>query len=81
MATTDVNGKVLYYTNTTSVAGITKSDNPIADVVLGSDMSANELYLKAWGCITQIVTNDNSIVLYSYKEPITNFTIQLKVVR
>lgn len=69
------------YYKTVTVSGILASDNPIADVVLGSDVDANEAYRGAWGVVTRIVTADGSITLYATDVPETAFTIQLKVVR
>lgn len=68
-------------TQTVSVSGILATDNPVVDVVLGSDADANEAYLEAWGKVTRIVTADGSATLYATDVPETAFTIQLKVVR
>lgn len=70
-----------YCTKTVSVSGILAADNPIADVVLGSDADANALYLEAWGMVQRIVTAANSITLYATANPQSAFTIQMKVVR
>lgn len=70
------------YTQTVAVSGILATDNPIADVVLGSDVEANALYLAAWALVTRITTADGSITLYANGEaPETAFTIRLKAVR
>lgn len=69
------------YMQMVDLEGILATDNPIADVVMGDDSSANALYAKAWSCITRIVTDDDMVVLYANKAPTTAFTIQLKVVR
>lgn len=70
------------YYKTVTVSGILASDNPIADVVLGSDVDANALYLEAWACVTRITTAANSITLYANGDaPTTAFTCQLKAVR
>lgn len=67
---------------TVSVSGMLATDNPIADVVLGSDVDANILYLEAWALVTRISTAANSITLYAHGDaPATAFTIQLKAVR
>ena len=68
-------------TQTVSVSGILATDNPVVDVVLGSDADANEAYLEAWGMVNRIVTADGSVTLYATDVPETAFTIQLKVVR
>lgn len=70
------------YYKTVSVSGILGTDNPVADVVLGSDIDANALYLEAWALVTRITTAANSITLYANEDaPETAFTVQLKVVR
>lgn len=70
------------YTQTVAVAGILSTDNPIADVILGSDIEANATYLEAWSCVTRITTSDDSITLYANGDaPTSAFTCQLKVVR
>lgn len=70
------------YLQMVEVDGILATDNPIADVVMGDDVAANELYAKAWSCITRIFTEDDMVTLYANKEaPTTAFTMQLKVVR
>lgn len=75
----DVNGG---YLQMVELDGILATDNPIADVVMGDDVAANELYAKAWSCITRIFTEDDMVTLYANKEaPTTAFTVQLKVVR
>lgn len=69
------------YYKTVTVSGMLADDNPIADVVLGSDVSANALYLEAWALVTRISTAANSITLYASEAPATAFSILLKVVR
>ena len=70
------------YYKTVSVSGILATDNPVADIVLGSDIDANALYLEAWALVTRITTASNSITLYANGDaPETAFTCQLKVVR
>ena len=67
---------------TVSVSSIFATDNPIADVVLGSDVEANALYLAAWALVTRITTANGSITLYANGEaPTTAFSVQLKAVR
>ena len=65
---------------TISVNGVSGDDTPIADVVLGDDHDANELYLAAWARIARIETSNNAITLHCYVAPTTAFTIQLKAV-
>ena len=70
------------YMQIVDVDGILSMDNPIADVVMGDDVAANELYAQAWNCITRITTDDDAVILYANKEaPVVAFTMQLKVVR
>jgi hypothetical protein len=70
------------YYQTIAVDGILEGDNPIVDVVLGTDADANRLYLAAWYLITRVTTSDNSITLYANEYvPEVAFTMQLKVVR
>lgn len=70
------------YMQSVTVSGILSTDNPMADVILGSDVDANALYLEAWACITRITTEAWSITLYANGDaPTTAFTCQLKAVR
>lgn len=70
------------YVQSVDVAGIKQSDDPIADVVLGTDVDANAAYLEAWGCVTRITTAANSITLWANDAaPATAFQVKLKVVR
>lgn len=70
------------YYQTIPVEGIKANDNPFVDIVLGTDIDANELYANAWVSITRITTGDGAITLFANEEkPATAFTIQLKVVR
>ena len=69
------------YKQTINVSGILATDNPVVDVVLGDDVEANKLYIKALECISSITTTSGSITLYAYDNaPETAFTIKLKVV-
>ena len=70
------------YVCTLSVSDILSTDTPIADIVLGTDIDANTLYIEAWALVTRIETAENSITLYANNgAPATAFTMQLKVVR
>lgn len=70
------------YYQTVSVEGILATDNPVSDVVLGSDIDANALYLEAWGLVTRITTDAGSVTLWANEEaPTTAFTVQFMVVR
>ena len=67
---------------TIAVDGVLETDKPDADVVLGLDVGANELYLGAWSCVTLIVAGEDLITLRANKiAPTEAFRIQLKVVR
>ena len=73
---------IYYYDAKVTIDGILKKDNPIVDVVLGSDTEVNKLHLSAWECISRITTSDGYIMLYAYDNPPeTAFNIQLKAVR
>lgn len=70
-----------YYQNV-AVSGILSTDNPIADIVLSSNVTTNKTALEAWALITRITTSNGIITLWANDEaPTTAFTIQLKVVR
>lgn len=70
------------YAITVPVPGITSSDNPIVDVVLGQTVSESQKILEAWSCVSRIVTVTNGITAYAYEDkPEVNIPIQLKVVR
>ena len=75
----DVNGG---YYQTIAVDGVIETDKPDADVMLGADIAANDLYLDGWSCVTRIRAGDNSATLWANKKaPAVAFNIQLKVVR
>lgn len=70
-----------YYKNVT-VSGILATDNPIVDLVLGTDVDANALYVDAWNNVTRITTAANTVKLWANAEaPTSAFNIQIKVVR
>lgn len=70
------------YYQTITVSGILSTDNPIADVVLGANVTNNATWLEAWALITRITTANNSITLWANGDaPASAFTCQLKVVR
>lgn len=70
------------YYQTVAVAGILATDNPIADVVMGTNVEANRVYAAAWAEITRITTADGSVTIYANEAaPVSAFTMQLKVVR
>lgn len=70
------------YTQTISVPGILESNDPIYDVVLGTDVDANELYLDAFALVTRLTTTNDQIKLWANVDaPTSAFTLKLKVVR
>lgn len=70
------------YTQTVFVSGILETDNPIVDLVLGTDAAANRNMIQSWACIDRIVTSASAIKLYAYTDkPQVAMTIKLKVVR
>lgn len=63
------------------VAGISKYDDPVADVVLSNDATTNVFSIQSWRRVTHITTDTNKITVWCDTErPPNNFTIQLKVV-
>ena len=70
------------YYKTVTVTGMRETDDPIADVLLGADVAANALYLRAWGNVSRIVTSENAVTLYANTVvPSSAFSMRLKVVR
>lgn len=70
------------YYQAISVDGILDTDNPVYDVVLGTDTAANTLYLDAFALVTRLTTGNGSITLWANDEAPTNaFTLLLQVVR
>ena len=69
------------YSQTVAVSGILATDNPIADVVLGSDAGVNVWYKYAWERVDRVVATNGAVTLYANENPAGAFTMQLKVVR
>lgn len=70
------------YTQTVTVIGITGTDNPVVDLVLDSDTDIALNQLEAWGCVSKIETDTDSITVTCLEDkPTTAIPIQLKVVR
>lgn len=66
------------YKLTLTVSGITAAMTPTVDVVQSSDAAAAALQLEAWGCVSRITTDANSITVYCYDSiPETAIPIQL----
>ena len=70
------------FTQTIAVSGILETDNPIWDLVLGTDSEINDSHQEAYALIDRLTTANNSITLWANAEaPTVAITIQLKVVR
>jgi hypothetical protein len=70
-----------YYYKQVSVPGMLATDNPVADILPGSDNAANKLYAEAWGKVQSIDTLDGAVKLWCTAAPTTAFPVQFKVVR
>ena len=70
-----------YYYQDITVSGILATDNPIVDIVPGSDNAANVQYNEAICKVFRITTSANKIRLWATAKPTAAFPIQLKVVR
>jgi hypothetical protein len=70
-----------YFYQDVAVDGILETDNPIVDVLPGSDGAANILNCKNMCKILWITTSDNSIRVAATEAISTALPIQLKVVR
>ena len=70
-----------YYYQQVPVPGMLETDNPIADILPGSDNAANKLYAEAWGKVQSIDTLDGAVRLWCTAAPTTAFPVQFKVVR
>lgn len=70
-----------YFYQQVSVPGMLAADNPVADILPGSDNDANKLYAEAWGKVQSIDTLDGAVKLWCTAAPVTAFPMQFKVVR
>lgn len=70
-----------YFYQDIDVSGILATDNPIVDVVCGSDNAANALYSESICKVFRITASTNSIRVWATEAVKTAFPIQLKVVR
>ena len=70
-----------YYTQTVAVAGMLAADNPIADILPGTDNDANKLYAEAWSKVQSIVTLAGKVTIWCTEAPAVAFPVQFKVVR
>ena len=70
------------YMQTVTITGITGTDTPIVDVILSTTTSTALNQLEAWGCVSKIETETDSITVTCLEDkPTTAIPIQLKVVR
>ena len=70
-----------YFYQDVAVSGILAADNPIVDIVCGSDNAANALYSESICKVFRITTAANSVRVWATEAVATAFPIQLKVVR
>lgn len=69
-----------FYQNV-SVPGILASDNPVTDILTGTDNAANKLYAEAWGKVLRATTYDGGVQIWCTEAPTVAFPLQFKVVR
>lgn len=70
-----------YFYQNVSVPGMLSGDNPIPDILCGSDNAANDLYAEAWSKVLHITTYDNLVQIWCKEAPTVAFPVQFKVVR
>lgn len=70
-----------YFYQQVSVPGMLETDNPVADILPGTDNDANKLYAEAWAKVQSIDTLDGAVKLWCTSMPGTAFPVQFKVVR
>lgn len=70
-----------YYSQTVAVAGMLAADNPIADILPGTDNDANKLYAEAWSKVQSITTLAGKVTIWCTETPAVAFPVQFKVVR
>ena len=70
-----------YYTQTVAVTGMLAADNPVADILPGTDNDANKLYAEAWGKVQSITTLDGKVTIWCTEAPTVAIPVQFKVVR
>lgn len=70
------------YYKSVSVPGMTANDNPVADIILSTDVAASKLQLEAWACVSHIVTGASNITIYCYDQaPTIAMNVQFLCVR
>jgi hypothetical protein len=75
-------GDTAPYTQTVTVEGLSASHNPMADISLSDDDTAESVNLKfaAWSLINRLVTGDNTLTAYCYGDaPETEIAVRLAV--
>lgn len=70
-----------YFWQNISVPGLLAADNPVADILTGSDNAANKLYAEAWGKVLRAITYDGLVQIWCTEAPTVAFPVQFKVVR
>lgn len=70
-----------YYTQTVAVTGMLAADNPVADILPGTDNDANKLYAEAWGKVQSITTLVGKVTIWCTEAPTVAMPVQFKVVR
>lgn len=70
-----------YYTQTVAVPGMLAADNPVADILPGTDNDANKLYAEAWGKVQSITTLAGKVTIWCTEAPTVAMPVQFKVVR
>ena len=70
-----------YYTQTVAMTGMLAADNPVADILPGTDHDANKLYAEAWGKVQSITTLAGKVTIWCTEAPAVAFPVQFKVVR
>lgn len=70
------------YYKSVSVPGMKASDNPVADVILSTDVEASKLQLEAWACVSHITTDEGNITIYCFDQaPTIAMSVQFLCVR
>lgn len=70
-----------YFYQDIAVSGIKETDNPIVDIVTGSDNAANVRNSENMSKVFRITTSADGITVWATEAISTAFDIQLKVVR
>ena len=65
----------------TMLPGMLAADNPVADILPGTDNDANKLYAEAWGKVQSITTLAGKVTIWCTEALAVAFPVQFKVVR